>query len=452
MRYKYLNKLKYTLRGRLSFLYVISLLLIVSIFLWSIYALFWFTLQGQIDHHVHVAVNEAKNVVENYHGTERDGLIKSLVSAKGMTVVVLSPDGSPILETNSPDVALITEHELQQILASTNKNDSYPVHFTENNIRFAAMPVVVSSGKGIVAVGYSTKILRDTFVRMLLITTAVIILLVLPVSLLGYYLLKRELSPLEKIAQQAKSITNTRELTKRISVGSTTKELKSIQASLNNMLEQLEEIFKNEHVFFSDAAHTLKTPLAVLRSELENSVVKPESKNLLIKTVDNINSTVQDLLFLSKTGNQVQNKEKVNLSTIMNHLFELAGTLGEEKDLVVASNIENDIFIEAEKNLLQRALGNIVYNAILYNKPGGTVDISLIKKNQKISISIKDSGVGINKGDLPSIFERFYRGKNSSESGSGLGLAISKSVIESLGGTISIKSAINKGTTVNITF
>jgi hypothetical protein len=167
MKSRIVQNITSTLRGRLTLWYVMSVGLIIILFLLAVGGLFWITLQDQIDHHVHIAVNEAKQIVENYRGKERDDLIRNLVSARGMTVVVLSPDGSPILETNSPDIALVTEHQLQKILTASSLYDSTPTHFTENNIRFAAMPATVSAGKGIVAVGYSTQILYATLYNFL---------------------------------------------------------------------------------------------------------------------------------------------------------------------------------------------------------------------------------------------------------------------------------------------
>jgi len=178
MKNSILQKMTRTLRGRLTLWYILSVGVIVLLLLLSVSGLFWVTLQDQIDHHVHIAVNEAKQVVENYRGEERDSLIKNLVSARGMTVVVLSPDGSAILETNSPDVALVTEHQLQKLLGSSSLYDSTPTHFTENNIRFAAMPAQVNAGKGIVAVGYSTQVLYGTLYKLVAMVLGVVFFLV----------------------------------------------------------------------------------------------------------------------------------------------------------------------------------------------------------------------------------------------------------------------------------
>lgn len=421
------------------------------LFLTAVSGLFWVTLQDQIDHHVHIAVSEAREIVQNYRGVERDQLIKNLVSAKGMTVIVLSPDGAPVLETNSPDVALTTEHQLQKVLTSSSLYESAPTHFTESNIRFAAMPVTISAGKGIVAVGYSTKVLYDTFFKMLGIVGAILLFLVLPITYIGYRLLKRQLHPLESIAAQAKAVTDTSSLSKRIAINSPTQELKTIQEALNGMLSQLEKIFTSEREFFSDAAHTLKTPLAVLRSQIESSTLTQKAQEEMLKTIDRTSETVQDLLFLSRIGGKTQKLEPVSLTEIMEDLTELATTLGEDKHLVISSDIQKGVKVKADQKLLQRAFSNIVYNAITYSKPHGSLDIRLNGQPGNVTVTVKDTGIGISAGDLPKIFSRFFRGGNADAKGSGLGLAISKAVIENLGGKIAVSSTLRKGTTVTVT-
>ena len=439
-----------TLRGRLSLWYLKSVGLIILIFLFAVSVLFWFTLQNQIDHHIHIAVNEAHQIVQNYRGEERDTLIKNLVSAQGMTVIVLSPDGAPILETNSPDVAIVTEHQLQKLLITNKPYDSNPIHFTESNIRFAALHVQVNAGRGIVAVGYSTKILYATFYKMLILVAFTFVFLVLPIAFIGYKLLKKQLLPLESIASQAKLIASTSILSKRISIQDDTYELLTIEQALNTMLSQLEKIFKSEREFFSDAAHTLKTPLAIFRSQVENSLLSEKSKKELLKTIDTTNDTIQDLLFLSKIAGKPENTEDFSLTYMVANLTELATTLGEYKNIEVISNIQSGVKFRADKKLFQRALSNIIHNAIIYNKQNGIVNISLIKLSRQIKIIIKDSGVGISKRDLTYVFTRFFRGSNIKNPGSGLGLAISSAVVENLGGKILLKSQLGKGTTVTI--
>ena len=452
MKNKIRQKVTTTLAGRLSLWYMTSVGLIIVSFLTAVSGLFWVTLKDQIDHHVHIAVNEAREIVQNYRGEERYQLIKTLVGARGMTVIVLSPDGAATLETNSPDIALVTEHQLQKILTSSSLYESSPVHFTESNIRFAAMPATVNAGKGIVAVGYSTQVLYASLYKMLLIVLGVVFFLVLPIAFWGYKLLKKQLEPLESIAGQAKDVTDTSSLSKRISIASPTRELRTIQEALNGMLARLETIFTGERQFFLDAAHTLKTPLAVLRSQTENANLGQKSRKAMLTTIDKASDTIGDLLFLSRVSGRPQKLEIVSLTEILTNLAELATTLGEDKGLKISTDIQKNVNVSADKKLLQRALSNLVYNAVAYNLPHGSIGLKLVEQSHFIMVTIKDTGIGIPKHDLPQLFKRFFRGTNAEEKGSGLGLAIAKAVVENLGGKIAISSSLNKGTSVSVTF
>lgn len=433
-----------TLKGRLTLWYFFSVGAIFLVFSVAISILLWFTLQNQIDHHVYIAVKEASQIVKNYQADEREALIKNLVSGQGMTVVVLSPDGAPILETNSPDIALITEHQLQKIMLSQNLYVSEPTLFTESDIRFAALPTPVQAGKGVVAVGYSTTILFAAFYRMLLIMAGAVVLLVLPATYLGYRLLQKQLSPLTEIALYAQSIASL-PFANRLQLSHPTQELFTLQESFNVMLDTLEE-------FFSGAAHALKTPLAVLRSQVETAALVKPAKLKLLLTIDQANETVQDLLFLSKIGHLKNKKNSVDVSKIMTNLSELTTVLGTNKQITVSSHIKSGIIILADEKVLIRALSNLVQNAVNYTLPQGKIKLQLSLLQQRPVIVIQDTGIGISQKDLPHIFRRFHRGHNTNLPGSGLGLSIAKAVIESLGGSIAIHSRLRRGTTVTVTF
>ena len=433
----------HSLKGRLTLWYFFSVGIIFLVFSVAISVLLWITLQNQIDHHVYIAVKEAHQIVKNYQASEWEELIKNLVSAQGMTVVVLSPDGAPILETNSPDVALITEHQLQKIMLSQSLYESEPTHFTESDIRFAAISTPVRAGKGVVAVGYSTKILYAAFYRMLFILAGSVVLLVLPATYLGYKLLQKQLHPLEEIALYAQSISST-SLSGRIQLQYPTEELLTIQESFNYMLDKIGE-------FFSDAAHALKTPLAVLRSQIETVKLTQPSKNKLLLTIDQASETIQDLLYLSKIGKVKTKPKPVNVSAIMVNLSELATILASHKQISVTSDIQPDVVVSGAEETLTRALSNLVQNAVNYTKNQGQVELKLTRQAEKIFIVIRDTGIGISKKDLPNIFRRFYRGRNAVLPGSGLGLPIAKAVIESFGGSIAVHSRLRQGTTVTVT-
>jgi signal transduction histidine kinase len=449
--FNFYQQITSTLRGKLSLWYVLTVGIIILVLLFASSLLLWITVKNQIDHHIHIVVNEAAQIVQNYRGEQREELLKNLVSARGMTIVLLSPDGSAILETNSPDLALVTEHELQGIMSITSLYETNPIHFTQRDLRFAALPVQISAGKGILAVGYSTQVLSATLSTMINIVISIVLFLVIPLTFIGHQLLKKQLQPLEEIAHQAQIVSDTSSLSNRIQTSTNSRELTSITKAINNMLSRLESIFESERTFFSDAAHTLKTPLAVLRSQIENSNFTKASKKKMIQTIDNTAQTIQDLLLLAKIGSKNQVKKGFSLSKLLGDLAELTAILGEEKNIRITTDIQKDFYLEGNKKLLSRAFSNLLHNAVIYNKEKGKIYISLEQDQNQFIIKIYDTGYGISKSDQKKLFMRFFRGDNlvtKSVAGTGLGLAIAQAIIKDHGGQISIDSIKNRKTNV----
>src|SRR5690606_31912387 len=114
----------------------------------------------------------------------------------------------------------------------------------------------------------------------------------------------------------------------------------AIEGSLNQMLEQIEDLFEKERAFFADAAHTLKTPLAVIHSEIEASNLRSAVKRKLLDTISAVSDTIQDLIYLSKIGAHEERLAEVSLTEIMQDLTELAKSLGQEKSLQVTADIK----------------------------------------------------------------------------------------------------------------
>lgn len=450
------NKLTFlkTLRGRLGMWYFGSTLFVFFVLSITLSSLLWITLNKQIDHHLLTVINEARQIVENNQGVQREELLRNLVSTQGMTVVLLSPDGAPLLQTNSPDLAVISQHQIQQVVTSGKIAITEPARFTTGEMRFSTIPVMEGGGRGTLAVGYSIRIIEHTFWTIVAITAFAVIILLLPLNYVGYKLLNKYLSPLETIVNASGRVANTKSLSLRISSKNMTTELKVIAKAFNQMLGKLQSVFLKERQFFSDAAHALKTPLAVLRSQVEDLSLTKVSKKKVLGSIDNVADTIQDLLLISRIETQGEMKfSKVLLSDVMNEFVELTKTLGSEKKLSIKAKIQPNISVYADKRLLRRAIINVIQNAVTYSKNKGEIYLELVKnlKTKKIRIIVKDTGLGIAKKDQARVFDRFYRGKNKKVvKGSGLGLAITKAIIESIGGKVVVRSRHGKGTEVKI--
>lgn len=444
-----------TLRSRLTLLYIASTIGVFLLLSVLFSGLLWVALHNQIDHHIHIVTTQAEQVVNNFDGTEEELLLNNLVQMGGMSVLIVSNNGDVILEKKSPDITSLNKSEIQEIQVESEKIGHHPIHFTIHGQRFGSATVEVNGQPALLAIGYSTKILKDTFYQMVGIVFGVIIFTLPLLTYFGYRLLKRYLHPLEVIAETAQQINHPKKLSNRVIGLPLTREISAIVTSFNGMLGRLETIFTSEHEFFSDAAHTLKTPLAVLRAKVEGLNKESDAKKQeMIQVIDSAVDTVQDLLLISRieTGTDGSLK-KIDLSSIVNELVELAESLAQEKNVNVSDDVQTDIHVTADERLIKKALGNVVHNAVQYVDERGTVHISLKESKGKIIFIVTNSGGKVTNEEVAHVFDRFYRGSKSQQNseGSGLGLAITKAVVESCKGKVMFEIQSDKKIKVTIT-
>jgi signal transduction histidine kinase len=233
---------------------------------------------------------------------------------------------------------------------------------------------------------------------------------------------------------------------------------------LKNSIEQL----KKEKVFLkdiiSDISHQLKTPLSSLivfnELFLTNSVKEEETKHKFYEKTKNqlyrMEWLIKSLLKLAKIEAQAVEFDIENnllTNTVEKGLEPLKNKWKEKNQTVNIIKNQDNIYLNHDINWSAEAITNIVKNCIEHTMQEGTITVELIEAALFIKLIIKDNGEGIDKEDFPHIFERFYKGKRSKKSDSiGIGLAMSKSIIESQGGSISVKSKKGEGTVFDITF
>lgn len=236
--------------------------------------------------------------------------------------------------------------------------------------------------------------------------------------------------------------------------------LKNELYKITIMLKEESEISKkdkeNLKVSVEDISHQLKTPLTSITIMLDNLKENPNmdenTKQKFIfeisKQIDWINWLVISMLKLSKLdANVVQfYDEKINLNKFITEIIKNLEIPIEIKNQNIIINRDNEAAFVGDYKWQQEAVTNIIKNCIEHNKENGTINIKYEENNLFTKISIKDEGIGIEKEDLKHIFERFYKGKNSTENSVGIGLSLSKNIIEKNNGIILCKSEIGKGT------
>ncbi|MCX6754295.1 MAG: HAMP domain-containing sensor histidine kinase [Candidatus Nomurabacteria bacterium] len=232
--------------------------------------------------------------------------------------------------------------------------------------------------------------------------------------------------------------------------------------SSKRTLAPLETAYKKQARFVADAAHELRTPLAVMKAGSEVILRKDRDGNEYIKfikesldEVERLTTLSNNLLFLVNNKKKIGVFSDISFSELCKKQIKNISAYAQTKDIEIKDQVNEDIYVSGNEDDLIRLFINLIKNAIDYNKKDGEVVVSLKKDNNKIILSIKDSGIGIKKEELSLIFERFYKADNSrtqNSSGTGLGLSIVKEIVDEHRGAIKVTSDLEKGTIFKVIF
>lgn len=236
---------------------------------------------------------------------------------------------------------------------------------------------------------------------------------------------------------------------------------KNLEQKVLDRTKKIKNLQEEQKQMMIDISHNLQTPLTVIKSELndiKHSLPNPQILNNFDKSIDKVTSFIYNLLKLSELEKNQEKTtlKKINLSELVLEQAEYFQVIAENKNVKVLNDVKNGIYIQGIKSKLEDLMTNLVSNSIKYIGNGNKIIISLIKnENNKIILSVKDNGIGIDKKDQEKIFQRFNRIKSKETSnikGTGLGLAIIKKIVDTHNAKIKVISEINKGTEFKITF
>jgi heavy metal sensor kinase len=474
-----------TIRGRLAASYAVALAATMLVFAVIVYLV----QQRENLHELDARAQLESNLIA--------ATLAEAYRARGRLVVVdprtgqsmLAPDVSPFLEGIpgyvvlvasdgdvlhvSPEARTLPYPSLVRILAvvfGANASAGFGVLDLPppvGELRYFARPVT-AAGPEIQAVfsGASTSTAVIGPRRLLAVILVLSPFILAASTLMGYLLVGRTLQPVDRIVDEVEAISDGRSLHKRLAGLSTGDELARLTSTLNAMLERLERSFASLRRFTADASHELKTPLTVLRSGIERALthpkVTPEVMEVLDETLGEVNrmtEVVEGLLTLARAdeGRTLLHREPVDLRELLGEIAETAGILGEQAGVHVHVSIPDDpVVLSADQLRIRQLLLNLLTNAIKYTPSDGRVDIRAEVQPDQVVVSVRDTGIGIAPGDLPHIFDRFWRAdparsRTGERSGVGLGLAISKWIAEAHRGTIRAQSRPGRGTTLTVT-
>lgn len=269
---------------------------------------------------------------------------------------------------------------------------------------------------------------------------------------------------IEKITHDVAAISDGRSLHRRLSVENAGQEFERLVETLNAMIERLETSFLGLRRFTADASHELKTPLAVLRADVERAMSEAAQTERLVALEEALHETtrmadlVESLLTLARAdeGRFDIHREPIDLKPLVEDVYETALILGEAAGVAVNLPFSADVTVMGDRTRLRQLFLNLITNAIKYTPAGGKVDIGLGVHPDNVTFAVRDTGIGIAAADVPYIFERFWRAdrvrsRMSERGGFGLGLAISQWIAQAHGGTLTASSRLGRGSLFTVT-
>jgi two-component system OmpR family sensor kinase len=329
------------------------------------------------------------------------------------------------------------------------------------SVRYLVLPVD-NSGPHIGGLLVATPIRQAAFgpadlLRSMLLIAPVILL---GAGLVGYWLAGTSLRPVQGIMDEVDAIADGTSLHRRLAVPMSGDEMARLAVTVNGMLARLEQSFASLHRFTADASHELKTPLMVLRAGVERALIHPGTPGDILQSLDEtlaqinqMTEMVENLLTLARAdeGRAPLAVEESDLREVVADVAETAGMLGENAGVTAVHTMpDTPVRLAVDRHRIREMLLNMVTNAIKYTPQGGTVALSLEEDEDSVTFTVRDSGIGIAAGDLPHIFERFWRAdparsRTGDRPGTGLGLAITQWIAEAHGGTITVQSRPGRG-------
>jgi two-component system heavy metal sensor histidine kinase CusS len=277
----------------------------------------------------------------------------------------------------------------------------------------------------------------------------------------GFLIARRGLRPLREIIQTAGRIRSST-LHERIDAATLPAELAALAGTFNGMLDRLEESFHRLERFSADIAHELRTPVNNLRGEVEVALGQPRTpeqyRDILSSSLEEfgrLTNLIDSLLFLARAESpQTQIiKQRLDVGRELATVRDFYEAAANEAGIDLRLQASDGIMADLDRTLFQRAVGNLIANALAHTPRGGSVTLQMAAENGSVHIDVIDTGRGIAAKDLPHVFDRFYRADPARESGGGsigLGLALVKSIAQLHQGRCTISSDAGRGTRVGI--
>jgi two-component system, OmpR family, heavy metal sensor histidine kinase CusS len=369
---------------------------------------------------------------------------------------IIHPDGNIVAET--PEMARLLP---TSVFPSPTNGSRLPTDYRSDGKLFSVLARSEPTDRGTYIVQVAQDRTADErFRRQFRALLAIGLGLGVIVSaLIAITVTKRGLSPLARMRRAFERIQPAH-LSERIEPTRWPPELRPLAASFDDMLGRLEDSFTRLSQFSADLAHELRTPIGNILGEAQVALTrerKPDEYRAVIESTaaecERLSGIIENLLFLARAdaAEQQVTRSSFNARAVVEKIITFYQTLAEDRHIEISC--DGDAEISADSILFNRAIGNLLDNALRFTPENGKIRIAISTTESGTEISVSDNGPGIPPEHLPRVFDRFYRADPSRSSvGTGLGLALVKSIVDLHGGSAAIHSEVGHGTTVQLTF
>ena len=396
---------------------------------------------------------------------ERDGIdaLREEIEATGASehaaflVRVLGPDGTVIDQT--PGMNALLPPEI--FPSSTSQQTAVPIELHSAGRLFALTTRSVTSNSQV----FNLQVAQDRsadeefekqfgalFVLMLVCGSIASAVIAVTVT-------KRGLQPLSEMTHSLERIGPSH-FSEKVAPDTWPRELKPLAHAFDQMLDRLQDSFTRLSQFSADLAHELRTPIANILGEAQVALTRPRSSDEYREVVEStvtecehLSLIVDNLLFLARAEGAEKQTQPAEFDgrAAIEKIAAYYQTIAEDRHIAIRCDGQGKIF--ADPVLFERALGNLVDNALRFTPESGEIRMSVAAGNKHTEVSVTDNGAGIAAAHLPRVFDRFYRADPSrSSDGTGLGLALVKSIVDLHGGSATVRSELDRGTTFTLNF
>ena len=380
---------------------------------------------------------------------------------------ILDASGAELLSSagssGAPD---LPERTIKDALKGSAAYDTIKVEDeegVESTFRSYTTPADAGTGGAVYIVQSYRSTYHNQFAlkNLRMMMAALVPLIVLLTGAFGMFFARVALRPVADMARTIRQIT-AESLSLRLKPPATRDETRELADLFNAMLARLEDSFLSEKRFIQDVSHELKTPLTILKGELEVALKKARTTGEYaailqsnLEETEKMSKIVGDLLTLARFDNREVRLEhaRVDLRELLGKTVESLSGVARKEGVTVELSPGDGPEVDGDTGQLNRLFLNLLDNAIKYSPAGGKVSVSVYKEGHRPAVKIADTGAGIPVEDLPHIFKRFYRADAARSSGGfGLGLAIARSIAEAHGAEIKAESAPGHGSAFTIIF